>query len=97
MIKKTVATVGLGIAATAGAAFLMQSPASAETTHTPTKTVVNHVQTTVESKARHSTDYRDRTHDHGRAYDRDHHHRRPHYYWSKRYHRVIVVYTYAKH
>jgi hypothetical protein len=105
MIKKTVASVSLGVAAAAGAAFLMQSPASAETVHTSpasvqtvhtsAKTAVTHVQTTAASKVRRSTDYRDRTYDHSWGYGRYHH--RPHYYWSNRYHRYIVVYTDARY
>jgi hypothetical protein len=74
MFKKTVASVGLAVAATAGAAFLMGSPASAETLPASAQaTAANvqtaaadihtaaHVQTREASTARHSADYRDRT------------------------------------
>jgi hypothetical protein len=90
MMKKTIASVGLAAAATAGALLLTGSPASAQTTQAPTRTGVAYVQTSAvaEHHTRDNRDHRDyrdyRDHwGHRWGYDRDyyrsHHHHGNHH------------------
>lgn len=84
MMKKTIASVGLAAAATAGALLLTGSPASAQTTQAPTRTGVAYVQTSAVAE-HHTRDHRDhRDHwGHRWGYDRDyyrsHHHHGNHH------------------
>lgn len=97
MLKKTVASLGLAAAATTGAAFLMGSPASAETVPASARTTVADVQTTEAATVRHGGDGRGWTgdrYDRGWTGDRHHNgwtgdrydHRQPHH-WTCYHHR----------
>jgi hypothetical protein len=70
MLKKTIASVGLAAAATAGALFLGGSPASAQTTQASARSDVAYVQTIATSKYRHHADHRG----HRPRHHRHHHH-----------------------
>jgi hypothetical protein len=72
MLKKTIASVGLAAAATAGALFLGGSPASAQTTQASAQSDVAYVQTIATSKDRHHADH------HGHQAS----HHRYHYGWK---------------
>jgi hypothetical protein len=75
MLKKTIASVGLAAAATAGALFLGGSPASAQTTPASARSDVAYVQTvSATSQGHHYTDHRG----HRSGYYYRHHH---HYGW----------------
>jgi hypothetical protein len=68
MLKKTIASVGLAAAATAGALFLGGSPASAQTTQASARSDVAYVQTIAASKERHHADQRGHRSSHYRHY-----------------------------
>ena len=70
MLKKTIASVGLAAAASAGALFLGGSPASAQTTQASARSDVAYVQTIATSTGRHYADHRG----HRPSYYRHHHH-----------------------
>jgi hypothetical protein len=70
MLKKTIASVGLAAAATAGALFLGGSPASAQTTQASARSDVAYVQTIATSTKRHHADHRG----HRSSHYRHHHH-----------------------
>jgi hypothetical protein len=70
MLKKTIASVGLAAAATAGALFLGGSPASAQTTQASARSDVAYVQTIATSTERYHADHRG----HQRSHYRHHHH-----------------------
>jgi hypothetical protein len=72
MLKKTIASVGLAAAATAGALFLGGSPASAQTTQASARSDVAYVQTIATSKERHHADH----------YRHPVSHHRHHYGWN---------------
>ncbi|TQM00601.1 hypothetical protein FB559_6316 [Actinoallomurus bryophytorum] len=80
MLKKTIASVGLAAAATAGALFVGGSPASAQTTQASARSDVAYVQTIATSTGRHHADhyrswyYRHHHHHGWRHYDHADHH-----------------------
>jgi hypothetical protein len=74
MLKKTIASVGLAAAASAGALLLGGSPASAQTTPASARTNVAYVQTSAVSRERHPGDHRGHHRVHRWGYYRHHHH-----------------------
>lgn len=89
MMKKTIASVGLAAAATAGALLLTGSPASAQTTPASARANVAYVQTSAVSTEHRWGDHRGHRYGHHRNYQRYHH---P--YWYRHYnvdlHRVVI-------
>lgn len=79
MMKKTIASVGLATAATAGALLLTGSPASAQTTQTPARADVAYVQTSAVARHHHPRDHRGHRWGYDRGYYRHHHHHGNHH------------------
>jgi hypothetical protein len=81
MMKKTIASVGLAAAATAGALLLTGSPASAQTTQAPARADVAYVQANAVAE-HHFGDYRG----HRWGYGRDRYfYRHHHHHWNRYY------------
>lgn len=78
MMKKMIATLGLAVAASAGALVLTGSPASAQTTQAPARASVVHVQTSTVAD-RHFRDHRGHR---GYYYYRHHHGNRHTYFYD---------------
>jgi phage terminase Nu1 subunit (DNA packaging protein) len=74
MVKKTIASVGLAAAATAGALLLTGSPASAQTTPASARANVAYVQTSAVSTERHPGDDWGYRWGHHRSYYRNYRH-----------------------
>jgi hypothetical protein len=92
MLKKTTASVGLAVAASAGVLLFTGSPASAQTISASAQTPTAYVQTTGTSTGRHWKDHRDDSWGHHSArywdeYWRHHrHHRHSHHHGWKQNH-----------
>jgi hypothetical protein len=74
MLKKTTASVGLAVAASAGVLLFTGSPASAQTIPASAQTTTAYVQTTGTSAERHWNDHRNDSW--------GHHRRHPDHYWD---------------
>ena len=102
MLKKTIASVGLAAAATAGALFLGGSPASAQTTQASAQSDVAYVQTIATSKKSHYADHHGHKATHHWHYyygwkhnkhHADHHHAGHHADHNTGYHGRIVIHN----
>jgi hypothetical protein len=91
MLKKTTASVGLAVAASAGVLLFTGPPASAQTVPASAQTSTAYVQTTGTSNERHWSDHRDgtwghRSYHHRDAYWRHHRHHGHHRHYGPGHH-----------